>query len=212
MSRSVCVAVYRVFGNEPSELLDTVLVGEFVSDRDTAERLVQSVGALVDLHAQHHVDRRGRCPVCCKAGPLNSTWQVREWPGMGASPQRRIVPGPSCWPRGPVQARRTRDGGGVSRTWWRPNPTTTWSACRRQCVQPTLLRWSLPTSGRRQRRRSCANCSLTWVLRRTPHGLVATLDGDGRPVVRLPLEEGQRELLLRIAGASAIESRSTDAA
>ncbi|MGH3566570.1 MAG: hypothetical protein ACRDRH_11175 [Pseudonocardia sp.] len=43
--------------------------------------------------------------------------------------------------------------------------------------------------------------------------LVATLDSDGHPVVRLTLEEGRRELVLRIiAGASAIEARPTDAA
>ncbi len=74
MSRSVCVAVYRVFGNELSELLDTVLAGEVVSDRDTAERLVRSVGALVDLHNLHRIDRRGRCGLCW---PVQRRWW---WP------------------------------------------------------------------------------------------------------------------------------------
>lgn len=74
MSRSAYVAVHRVFGNELSELLDTVLGGEVVSDRDTAERLVRSVGALVDLHARHRIDRQGRCGVCW---PVPRSWW---WP------------------------------------------------------------------------------------------------------------------------------------
>lgn len=71
MSRSAYVTAYRVFSNELSELLDTVLVGEVVADRAVAERLVRSMGALVDLHEQHRIDGRGRCGVC---------WSVpRRW-------------------------------------------------------------------------------------------------------------------------------------
>ncbi|MGI9001140.1 MAG: hypothetical protein ACR2GH_05690 [Pseudonocardia sp.] len=61
MSRSVHVAVSRVFGDELSELLDTVLAGEVVSDRAVAERLVRSVGALAHLHGRHRLDAHGRC-------------------------------------------------------------------------------------------------------------------------------------------------------
>ncbi|MGH3611270.1 MAG: hypothetical protein ACRDRK_01330 [Pseudonocardia sp.] len=44
MSRSVNATLYRVFGREQSELLDTVLAGEVIADRDTAERLIRTAG------------------------------------------------------------------------------------------------------------------------------------------------------------------------
>jgi hypothetical protein len=64
VTRSVHATLYRVFDRELSKLLDTVLAGEVVADRDTAERLIRSVGALMHLHAQHPVDAHGRCASC----------------------------------------------------------------------------------------------------------------------------------------------------
>lgn len=65
MSRSVhATLLYRVFDRELSELLEVVLAGEVVTDRDIAERLVRTVGALVRVHAQHPVDAAGRCSSC----------------------------------------------------------------------------------------------------------------------------------------------------
>lgn len=64
MSRSVHATLYKVFDGELSELLDTVLAGEVVADRDTAERLVRTVGALVYLHGRHPIDAHGRCVLC----------------------------------------------------------------------------------------------------------------------------------------------------
>ncbi|MGH3611645.1 MAG: hypothetical protein ACRDRK_03295 [Pseudonocardia sp.] len=55
---------YRVFDRELSELLDTVLAGEVIADRETAERLIGSIGALLHLRAQHPVDAHGRCSSC----------------------------------------------------------------------------------------------------------------------------------------------------
>ena len=76
VSRSVHLAVSRVFGDELSEILDIVLAGEIVSDRALAERLVRAVGALAHLHGRHPLDTRGRCAWC---------WAVprrwwRPWP------------------------------------------------------------------------------------------------------------------------------------
>jgi hypothetical protein len=56
--------LHEVYGQELAELLDTVLAGEMVTDRDMAERLVRSVGALVHLRQRHRLDTRGRCAVC----------------------------------------------------------------------------------------------------------------------------------------------------
>ncbi len=67
--------LYRFFDDELANLLDTVLAGEVVADRATAERLVRSVGALAHLHTQHPIDTRGRCEVCC---PPRHWW--RRWP------------------------------------------------------------------------------------------------------------------------------------
>ncbi len=64
MSRSVHATLYKVFDGELSELLDTVLAGEVVADRATAERLIRTVGALVRLHGQHPIDAHGRCFSC----------------------------------------------------------------------------------------------------------------------------------------------------
>ncbi len=76
MSYSVHATRYRVFHDELSELLDTVLGGEMIADRATAERLVRSLGAAVYLYERHPIDARGRCAVC---------WAVprrwwRPWP------------------------------------------------------------------------------------------------------------------------------------
>ncbi|MGH3806762.1 MAG: hypothetical protein ACRDRU_09035 [Pseudonocardiaceae bacterium] len=76
MSLSVHATLYRVFGAELSELLDTVLAGEVVSDRATAERLVRSVGALAYLHERHTIDKHGRCGQCWQAP---RRWR-RPWP------------------------------------------------------------------------------------------------------------------------------------
>lgn len=68
--------LYRVFDEELSDLLDTVLAGEVISDRVTAERLVRSVGALVSLHGRHPIDARGRCALCWS---IPRRWW-RPWP------------------------------------------------------------------------------------------------------------------------------------
>ncbi|MGH3838868.1 MAG: hypothetical protein ACRDSF_24710, partial [Pseudonocardiaceae bacterium] len=75
MSRSVHATLYQVFDGELSELLDTVLAGEVVADRDTAERLVRTVGVLVYLHGRHPIDAHGRCALC---RPPRRWWRV--WP------------------------------------------------------------------------------------------------------------------------------------
>lgn len=62
--------LHKVYGQELTELLDTVLAGEVVTDRDIAERLVRSLGALRHLHQRHRPDIRGRCAVC---------WSRRWW-------------------------------------------------------------------------------------------------------------------------------------
>lgn len=64
MNQSVSKTVHRVFEQELTSLLDTVLAGEVVTDRATAERLVRTLGALVRLHGQHPVDSHGRCALC----------------------------------------------------------------------------------------------------------------------------------------------------
>lgn len=73
MSRSVHATLYKVFDGELSALLDTVLAGEVVVDRDTAERLIRTIGALLHLHTQHPVDSHGRC---CSCRPL----RMWRWP------------------------------------------------------------------------------------------------------------------------------------
>lgn len=64
MTPSVHTTRYRLFNEELSGLLDTVLAGEVVSDRATAERLVRFLGAVAYLHERHPLDARGRCAVC----------------------------------------------------------------------------------------------------------------------------------------------------
>ena len=76
MSRSVHATLHRFFGEELSELLDTVLIGDVVTDRATAERLVRSIGALVHLYKRHTIDARGRCALCW---PMPRHWW-RPWP------------------------------------------------------------------------------------------------------------------------------------
>lgn len=76
MTYSVHATRYRVFNDELSDLLDTVLAGETIADRATAERLVRSLGAIAYLHERHPIDARGRCAAC---------WTVprrwwRPWP------------------------------------------------------------------------------------------------------------------------------------
>jgi hypothetical protein len=67
VSPSVYATLYEKYGQELSELLELILNGEVVSDRVTAERLVRSVGALLQLHGKHRLDSRGRCAVCWSA-------------------------------------------------------------------------------------------------------------------------------------------------
>ncbi|MGH3600682.1 MAG: hypothetical protein ACRDQH_10450 [Pseudonocardiaceae bacterium] len=74
MSLSVPATLHEVYGQELSELLDTVLAGDVVADRDVAERLVRSIGALVHLHQRHQLDAHGHCAVCWP----RSWW--RPWP------------------------------------------------------------------------------------------------------------------------------------
>ncbi|MGH3833131.1 MAG: hypothetical protein ACRDRS_22310 [Pseudonocardiaceae bacterium] len=64
------MTLHEVYGQELAELLDMVLAGEVVTDRDVAERLVRSLGALVHLHQRHRLDARGHCAVC---------WPRRWW-------------------------------------------------------------------------------------------------------------------------------------
>lgn len=76
MSLSVHATLYGVYAEELSELLDTLLAGEVVTDRATAERLVRSVGALVRLQQRHRLDDHGRCALCW---PVPRHWW-RPWP------------------------------------------------------------------------------------------------------------------------------------
>jgi hypothetical protein len=69
VSLSVPAKLHEVYGQELAELLDTVLAGEVVTDRDIAERLVRSLGALVQLHQRHRPDTRARCAVCDRWWP-----------------------------------------------------------------------------------------------------------------------------------------------
>lgn len=64
MSYSVHATRYRVFSDELSDVLDTVLAGDVVADRATAERVVRSLGVVGYLHERHRIDERGRCAVC----------------------------------------------------------------------------------------------------------------------------------------------------
>lgn len=64
MNQSVSKTVHRVFHDELSDLLDTVLAGEVVADRAIAERLVRALGTIVHLHERHPIDARCRCQVC----------------------------------------------------------------------------------------------------------------------------------------------------
>jgi hypothetical protein len=76
VSPSVHTTLYKVYGQDLSELLDLLLAGEVVSDRATAEQLVRVVGALLRLHARHRLDRHGRCAICWA---IPRTWR-RPWP------------------------------------------------------------------------------------------------------------------------------------
>jgi hypothetical protein len=76
VSYSVHATRYRMFHDELSDLLDRVLTGEIIDDRATAERVVRSLGVVVDLHERHRIDENGWCGVC---------WAVprrwwRPWP------------------------------------------------------------------------------------------------------------------------------------
>lgn len=66
---------YRLLTEHLADLLDTLLAGEIVNDRATAERLVRLVSAATSLNERHAVDGRGRCTVCREA----STWRWRLW-------------------------------------------------------------------------------------------------------------------------------------
>lgn len=78
VSRSVHATMYQVFDRELSHLLDVVLAGDVVDDRETAERLVRTVGALVHLHEQHPIDAHGRCAACVQWWPWRrATCSVR---------------------------------------------------------------------------------------------------------------------------------------
>lgn len=73
VSRSVHATLYQVFDRELTHLLDVVLAGDVIEDRETAERLVRTLGALVHLHGKHPIDAHGRCTSCRPPG-------VRWWP------------------------------------------------------------------------------------------------------------------------------------
>lgn len=83
VSLSVPATLHEVHGQELTELLDTVLAGDVVADRDVAERLVRSIGALVHLHRRHLLDTHSHCAVCwprpwwCPWPPKRSTCTVR---------------------------------------------------------------------------------------------------------------------------------------
>lgn len=55
---------YQVVEDELRALTDTLLTGEVVLDRAASEELVRVLGAVVSLHADHRVDRHGRCSIC----------------------------------------------------------------------------------------------------------------------------------------------------
>ena len=76
MNRSVPQTLHCVFAQELTSLLDTILAGEAVSDRATAERLVRALGALSHVHQRHVIDAYGRCQVCWGIG--RRSW--RPWP------------------------------------------------------------------------------------------------------------------------------------
>lgn len=65
----------RLLTEELTYLLDIVLSGDAVPDRDTAERLVRLLGASLTLHEQHAVDKHGRCEGC-RSG--RRRWRNRE--------------------------------------------------------------------------------------------------------------------------------------
>lgn len=56
-------------------LLETVLTGAIGDDRETAERFVRFLGAVVSLYERHAVDRHGRCGLCRSA---DHWWQWRR--------------------------------------------------------------------------------------------------------------------------------------
>lgn len=93
MNTSTCTARYRRPHEELSRLVETVLAGEVVRDRPTAERLVRFLGAVTSLHERHVIDQSGRCTMC--------------W-----SPPRWLQP----WPRRRVCARSTQRSTSTSRS------------------------------------------------------------------------------------------------
>lgn len=70
MSLLVPATLHEAYSQELAELLDTLLAGEVVTDRDIAERLVRSIGALMHLHQQHRLGAHSRCGIC---------WPRRRW-------------------------------------------------------------------------------------------------------------------------------------
>lgn len=71
---------HRAIGSELNSIVDTLVPGESVLNREDAERLLRVLGAVALLHRMHGVDRNGRCTIC-------STKSTRLW---GARPARDV--------------------------------------------------------------------------------------------------------------------------
>ncbi len=69
VSQAVPQALHHIFAQELASLLDTVLAGEAVPDRATAERLVRVLGAISHVHQRHIVDGHGRCELFLEYRP-----------------------------------------------------------------------------------------------------------------------------------------------
>lgn len=97
MSSSVHATRHRMFHDELSDVLDIVLTGEVIDDRATAERVVRSLGVVVDLHQRHSIDARGRCRVCW---PVPPRWWY-PWPRRSTC---TVYTALNFWLRQPVES------------------------------------------------------------------------------------------------------------
>lgn len=70
---------YRAIGSELQSIVDTLVPGETILNREDAERLLRVLGAVALLHRMHSVDRQGRCTICStKSARLWGTRQARD--------------------------------------------------------------------------------------------------------------------------------------
>lgn len=68
--------LHRVYEQELTALLETVLAGIEVSDRAVAERLVRALGAILRVHQRHIVNGDAQCGICWSS---DGRWW-RPWP------------------------------------------------------------------------------------------------------------------------------------